>query len=286
MGRALVLTTASKANTTGGTFADTLTANSGDSLAVANFNDGQANLLEMWGNDSTSVMEGQMIYTRPQSTHDQSHGFRFQNASLLAGSAAKVGAQEYLPGKVGFQLYKSDTAVVQVTSTAADNCAVSYNILYDDLPGAAGVFISPAQADQLQNSIVGINVAAVTSATRGAYGASRAFNTDDARLHANTWYCICGYTLQTPVMTVSLIGPDWGGQRIGCPAGSIQIESSSWFLDQSVKWGKAMIPVFNSNNKGNILVQSCDTSTSTSAQFDFQLVELNAPSNWSPVGGQ
>jgi hypothetical protein len=276
MGRALVLTTASKANTTGGTFADTLTANSGDSLAVANFNDGQANLLEMWGNDSTSVMEGQMIYTRPQSTHDQSHGFRFQNASLLAGQAAKVGAQEYLPGKVGFQLYKSDTAVIQVTSTAADNVAVSYNILYDDLPGAAGVFITPGQADSLQNSIVGINVAAVTSATRGAYGASRAFNADDARLHANTWYAIIGYTLQTPVLTVSLIGPDWGGQRIGGPGDPLTFRTGSWFMDQSDRWGKPLIPCFNSNNVGNVLVALADVAASATPQLDFILYELNA----------
>jgi hypothetical protein len=276
MGRALVLTTASKANTTGGTFADTLTANSGDSLAVANFNDGQANLLEMWGNDSTSVMEGQMIYTRPQSTHDQSHGFRFQNASLLAGQAAKVGAQEYLPGKVGFQLYKSDTAVIQVTSTAADNVAVSYNILYDDLPGAAGVFITPGQADSLQNSIVGINVAAVTSATRGAYGASRAFNADDARLHANTWYAIIGYTLQTPVLTVSLIGPDWGGQRIGGPGDPLTFRTGSWFMDQSDRWQKPLIPCFNSNNVGNVLVALADVAASATPQLDFILYELNA----------
>jgi hypothetical protein len=219
-------------------------------------------------------MEVQMIYTRPQSTHDQSHGLRVQNASLLAGQAAKVGAQEYLPGKVGFQLYKSDTAVVQVTSTAADNCAVSYQILYDDLPGAAGVYISPAQADQLQNSIVGINVAAVTSATRGAYGASRAFNADDARLHANTWYAIIGYTLQTPVMTVSLIGPDWGGQRIGGPGDPLTFRTGSWFIDQSDRWQKPLIPCFNSNNVGNVLVALADVAASATPQLDFILYEL------------
>jgi hypothetical protein len=274
MGRALVLTTASKANTTGGTFADTLTANTNDALAVANFNDGEANLLEMWGNDSTSTMEVQMIYTRPQSTHDQSHGLRVQNASLLAGQAAKVGAQEYLPGKVGFQLYKSDTAVVQVTSTAADNVAVSWNILYDDLPGAAGVFISPSQAAQLQNSIVGINVAAVTSATRGAYGASRAFNADDARLHANTWYAIIGYTLAAPIMTVSLIGPDWGGQRIGGPGDPLTFRTGSWFMDQSDKWQKPLIPCFNSNNVGNVNVALADVAASSTPGLDFILYEL------------
>jgi hypothetical protein len=274
MGRALVLTTAAKANTTGGTFADTLAAQGTDSLAVANFNDGQANLTEMWGNDSTSVMEGQLIYTRPQSTHDQSHGFRFQNASLLAGQAAKVGAQEYLPGKVGLQLYKSDTATIQVTSTAADNVAVSYLIVYDDLPGAAGVFISPAQADALQNSIVGINVAAQTSATRGAYGTSRAFNADDARLHANTWYAIVGYTLQTPIMTVGLLGPDWGGQRIGGPGDPLTFRTGDWFFMQSDRWNKPLVPCFNSNNVGNVLVTLADVAAQSTPGLDFTLYEL------------
>jgi hypothetical protein len=277
MGRALVLTTAAKANTTGGTFADTLTAQGTDSLFVANFNDGQANLTEMWGNDSTSVMEGQLIYTRPQSTHDQSHGFRFQNASLLAGQAAKVGAQEYLPGKVGLQLYKSDAATIQVTSTAADNCAVSYLIVYDDLPGAAGVFISPGQADALQNSIVGINVAAQTSATRGAYGTSRAFNADDARLHANTWYAIVGYTLQTPIMTVGLLGPDWGGQRIGGPGDPLTFRTGDWFFMQSDRWNKPLVPCFNSNNVGNVLVTLADVAAQSTPGLDFTLYELTQP---------
>jgi hypothetical protein len=275
MGRALVLTTASKASTTGGTFADTLTANSGDSLSVANFNTGQGNVLEAWGNDSTSVMEVSWVFTRPQSTHDQSRGLRLQNASLIAGQAAKVGAQEYLPGNVGFQVYKSDTCSLTVTSTASDNCAFSYTIAYDDLPGAAGVFITPQQADAMQNSIVGINVAAQTSATRGAYGATRAFNADDARLHANTWYAIVGYTLQTPIMTVSLLGPDWGGQRIGGPGDPLTFRTGSWFFDQSQKWNRPLVPCFNSNNVGNVLVALADVAAQSTPGLDFTLYELN-----------
>ena len=282
MPRAYVLTSASKANTTGGTFADTLAVNSGDSLAVANYGDGEANFLEMWGNDSTSVMEGSLVYTRPQSTHDQSRGFRFQNASGLAGQFSKIGAQEYLPGYVGFQVFKSDAAVVNVTTTAADNAMVSWNILYDDLPGASAVLISPSQASQLQNSIVGINVAAQTSATRGAYGATRAFNADDARLHANTWYAIVGWTLQTPICTVSLIGPDWGGQRIGGPGDPLTFRTGSWFFDQSVKWNKPLVPCFNSNNVGNVLVSLADVAAQSTPGLDFTLYELNA----TPTGGQ
>ena len=127
----------------------------------------------------------------------------------------------------------------------------------------------------MQNSIVGINVAAQTSATRGAYGASRAFNADDARLHANTWYAIMGYTLQTPICTVSLIGPDWGGQRIGGPGDPLTFRTASWFLDQSLKWNKPLIPCFNSNNVGNVLVSLADVAAQSTPALDFILYELN-----------
>ena len=128
----------------------------------------------------------------------------------------------------------------------------------------------------MHKSTLGIRVDAVASGTPGAYGATRAFNTDDDRLHANTWYAILGVTVQTPVTTVSLIGPDWGGQRIGLPAGAAFLGSDTWFLDQSIKWGKALIPCFNSNNKGNVLVQVADGEASTSPKIDFRLYELTS----------
>jgi hypothetical protein len=61
---------------------------------------------------------------------------------------------------------------------------------------------------------------------------------------------------------------------IGFPLGYPQLSSSSWFLDQSIKWNKPLIPCFNSNNAGNILVKIADTSSSPSAQVDFLLYEL------------
>src|SRR5438309_1943383 len=110
MGHAIVLNTASKANTTGGTFADTLAANAGDSLAVANYGGDPslsgARILEAWAIDSDSVAELQLIYTRPQATHDQSHGLRFEIQALVPGGAATVAAQELLPGRLTVDLYK------------------------------------------------------------------------------------------------------------------------------------------------------------------------------------
>jgi hypothetical protein len=275
MGRAVVLNTASKSSLTGGTFADSLTANSGDSLAVANYNTGGAKVLEAWGIDSASVCEGEWIYTRPESTHDQQHGFRFGLPALIPGGAASVGAHNILPGLVTIDLYKSDTGTITVSGTASDAVMVSWQTLYDDLPGVSGVFATWAQVQAMQKSIVGIQVTAVASGTKGAYGTARAFNADDDRLHANTWYAILGVSVQTIVCTVSLLGPDWGGQRIGCPSGALDLRSDTWFVDQAVKWNLPLIPCFNSNNKGNVFVQLADDATSTSPKLDFVLYELN-----------
>src|SRR5207302_10589649 len=142
---AQVLTTAFKANAAGGTFADSLAANSGDSLSVANFNTGGARVLEAWAIDSDSVAEFQWIYTRPEATHDQSHGFRFEVPSVALGGAATNAAFNVLQGMDVINLFKSDTAAITVTSTAADDLLLSWVTEYDDLPGASALYVNPGQ---------------------------------------------------------------------------------------------------------------------------------------------
>jgi hypothetical protein len=276
VGRILVCTSVSKANTTGGTFADTLSANGTDSTTVNYFSNGRAKILDMWGIDSDSVAELEVISTKPESTHDQSHGVRFSIPSLVPGGAASVAGHNLLGGYGSIQVFPSDTLTFTVTSTAADDVLVSYNTLYDDLPGigSTSTFITPSQAESLRKSTVGIRVSAVASGTPGAYGTARAFNADDDRLHGLTWYAIMGWTVQTQVTTVTLTGPDWGGQRIGGPAGVLTLDNSAWFADQSVKWNMPLIPVFNSSNKTNIFVTVADGEASTSPQIDFLLYEL------------
>jgi hypothetical protein len=285
MGYAQVWSTASVASATGGTFADALVANTGDSAAVANFATGGARVIEAFAIDSAHVGELEVIYTRPEATHDQQHGWRSSIQAAAFNAVGHVGQVSLLSGGMTLNLYRSDVPQLLVSSTASDCVVYGWITEYDDLPGAAAAFVTPATVRQYFKSRVGIRVSAVASGTAGGYGAQRAFNADDDRLHANTWYAIEGINVQTPVFAATLIGPDFGGQRIGIPAGSVQIQSSSWFLDQSAKWGKGLIPVFNSNNKANTLVQVVDSAASTSPQIDFQLVELSAPSNWSPVGG-
>ena len=135
---AQILTSASKAATTGGTFADALTANSGDSLAVANFNTGGARVLEAWGIDSDAVAELSWVYTRPESTHDQQRGLRVMIPAIALGGAGVPAGFPLMSGMDVINLFKSDTATLNVSTTAADDVLVSYVIEYDDLPGASG----------------------------------------------------------------------------------------------------------------------------------------------------
>jgi hypothetical protein len=136
--------------------------------------------------------------------------------------------------------------------------------------------------EALRVSTVGIRVSATANgSTPGLYGTARALNTDDDRLHGLTWYALLGWSVQTAATTVTLTGPDWGGQRIGGPAGVLALDQTAWFYDQSVKYGNIpLIPCFNSSNKAAINVQVADGEVSTSPQIDFLMYELSGP----PVG--
>lgn len=282
---AQVLTSAFNASTGGGTFADSLAAVTGDSLAVANYATGGARVLEAWAINSLHVGELEVIYSRPEATHDQQNGWRTSIQAVAFGTVGKVGEVSLLSGLQTLRLFKSDTPQIKTSSTAGDGVVYSFITEYDDLPGVSATFVSPSFIEAHHKSRVGIRVSAqANTGTAGQIGTTRAINADDDRLHANTWYAIEGATVQTLCTTIALQGPDFGGQRIGMPGGSIEVASSGFFLNQSVKWGKAMIPCFNSNNKAGTLVSIVDSVTSTTPQVDLQLRELDLPSTWS--GGQ
>ncbi len=292
---AQIWTTASNPDTGGGTFADSLTANQGDTTNVANY--GQANgpggsgarILEAYAIDSAHVGELAVIYSRPESTHDQQHGWRSSIQAAAFNAAGNVKAVSILGGRMTLNLFRSDTPQLLVTSTASDVVIYGYLTEYDDFPGGAANLVTPSVVDAGFKSRVGIRVNAESSTVpAGAYGTQVAFPATDPRLHANTWYAIEGINVQSAVFAVTIIGPDFAGQRLGIPAGSISVESSSFFLDQAIKWASGgtpqrMVPVFNSNNAASTLVQVVDAATSLSPQIDFQLVELTYPSDWNPL---
>lgn len=276
MGYARILTTASKANLTGGTFADSLVANTSDSLSVPNFVNGGARIVHAWGIDSDSVMEGKWLYTRYESVHDQQFGFRFELPSLTPGGAANVAAHTIFKPPMKIEVFSGDTATISVSGTAADDALVSYVTEYDDLPGTKATFASWDQVRALKTTVIGLNQLPVASGTPGAYGASRALNADDTRLSADKYYAILGCSVQTQVTTIALTSTVWGGQRIGIPVGALDLDNTMWFVTESIASGKPLIPVINANDAGNVLVQVADGEASTSPKVDWVMYELSA----------
>src|SRR5438552_12341292 len=156
MPHAIILNTASKANTTGGTFADTLTANGGDSLAVSQFSNGGARVLAAWGIDSDSVAELAWKNTRIESIHDEQYGLRFNIPALTPGGAGTVAAHTLFKGSFQIPMYSGDLNTLSVTTTAADDVLVTFLMEYDDLRGPAGRFAAWPQEQGLTATRVGL----------------------------------------------------------------------------------------------------------------------------------
>lgn len=278
MAAAAIFTGASKASTTGGTFADTLTANSGDSLTIPSYGSGAARMIALFAIDSTSLAEGEIYSTRTEVFSDTNTGFRFQIPSLSLGGAGKPAAYTIFRQNIEVPLFINDTLTIKVTTTASDNVCAGFLSLYDNLPGVGNPqFTDWATVQSLRKANVGINHLPVASGTVGAWGAARALTADDNRFHGNTYYALLGCTVQTPVFAISLISNVWGGQRIGLPVGALDLNSSTWFADESLRLNLPLIPWFNQADAAQINAYVMDAAASTSPKVDWNLVELTGP---------
>ena len=276
MPHALVLTTASKAGTSGGTFADTLTANSGDSLAVSNFVNGGARVVKAWGIDSDSVAELAWTNSRFDSVHDPQYGVRFNIPALIPGGAAVVGSHDLLDSPSSLPMYPGDTNVLTVTSTNADDVIVTYLTEYDDLPGTFGQFASWETVQALRETTIGLRCAPVASGTPGLYGTARALNADDTRLTGGKYYAVLGWTLQTVCTTLTLKGPSTGNNRVGLPGGALTLDTMMGFVDLSKQFGKPLIPILNGYDAASYFLEAADGEASTSPKVDLFMYQLSS----------
>src|SRR5919108_4681976 len=274
MPRAIVLNTVSKASTTGGTWGDTLSANSGDSAAIPNLQSGQGRVIRMWGGDSASVSELALTAGRVESIHDPQYGIRFAIPKAPFGTSAGGKAYPLLEPPNYIDVFTGDVLTFTVTTTASDNMAVSWMTEYQDLPGVQASFATWQSVMNNRFTEIGVRCTAVASGTAGAYGTARAINADDARWTGGRWYAILGFTYQVPVVSVSFKGPMWGNFRFGAPASTPFQATDNFFVSLAQQFpGEALIPVFNGYDSGSVLVEVVDTTASTSPILDILAVE-------------
>jgi len=278
---AIILNTYSKASTTGGTFADTLTANSGDSLSIPLTGNNDNRIFKMWGSDSAHVAELALTDSRTDSIHDPQFGVRSNPAALVPGGAGAVGSHTLLSGPADIQVYPGDTLTMTVTTTASDAILVSTLTKYADLPGVSGQFARWEQVQALRDTTIGVRCAPVASGTAGAYGTARAINADDSRWTGGKYYAILGWTQQLVCTTIAFAGQAWGNNKIGGPGGALTLDTTNYFVDLYHETGIPCIPVFNGYDAGNVFLYAADDTASASPKVDVWAYELSS----NPVGG-
>jgi hypothetical protein len=271
MGRCLQVTHTFKQNITGGGAFEALSAGTGDSLSVPNFVIGsQAKILEAWAGNSANACEFDI---RSPDFHDNTRGLRLPYQFNPTLSGADGDPQLLLPFYVTQPLYASDTLTVEVNGTNTNNVAFDYLQYYENLPGADQRLIDYNELQARARDNVGIRVS-VTAGASGDYGTARALNADDDRLKANTDYAVLGAGSQLPCGLLAFTAPETSGRRIGLPLHWDTQKSMGWFVDLSQKYNMPLIPVVNSNNKGNVQLQAADAATNVATACIVLLAEL------------
>ena len=238
--------TAFKDNLTGGAF-EALAAADGESLAIRWLGDGtRVQLLDVWGGNNASKMD---VSIRSPLLHDNTRGIRFAHMFNPTLSGADGNPQMYLPPYWRQPYEPTDTLIVEVSGTAADDATVSQLVKYDS-PGIQGARLMHAhEVESRLRNVVGIRVSPSPHATTSTYGTAEAINSDDDRLKANTDYALLGLTTDLPFTTLGIFGPDTANFTIPIPGHWNETITAGYFYDLSRKWNEPLIPVINSNNK-------------------------------------
>jgi hypothetical protein len=241
----------------------------GDSLAVrAAMPNSNIWLIGAWAwNQVAGVMR-----VRSPRLHDNVQGIRMRTPANIVINKIPIrditGAAQ--------KLFTQDTLIAEQTGSAVAGQIETGSLLiwYDDVPGLAGRFIDQATLKKNGVNIMGQEVT-VTTGTAGGYSGSVAVNSTNDNFKANTDYALVGGVVDTRVSTVRVKGVDVANLGVSFPGepstGDI---TDNWFANISAATGIAMIPVFNSQNKGAILVDAVAQQVAVTTVITLFFVEL------------
>lgn len=265
MGRALECVAGFATNP--GATLTTLTASTGQSFTVRGTDTTKGTwLYNAWAFCATA---GELRITSPR-LHDQVQGIRNRVTAantypLIAGPINDTYVQ---------RLYAQDNLTVQITGGGAELDLGVLLVGYDDLAGVSGRFI-----DQPTLLKAGLNVVTaevtVTAVATGNWGGAVAINSSFDNLIANTDYAILGGMTDTRGAGVGITGVDLGNLRVGFPAEpSLRFSTQNWFEQLSVAVGVPCIPVFNSANKTQTVIDVATNGSGGTYVINLQLVQL------------
>jgi len=245
----------------------TLTASTGQSFTIRGTDTTKGTwLLSAFAFNATA---GELRITSPR-LHDQVQGIR--NRVTAASVFPLVGG----PVNDGFtqRLYAQDNLTVQLSGGAGELDCAALLIAYEDLAGVSGRFIDQPTLVKNGLNVVTAEVTVVGVAT-GNFGGGVAINSSFDNLIANTDYAILGGMTDTRGCAVGVTGVDLGNLRVGFPCEpSIRFLTQNWFQALSMAYTAPYIPVFNSANKTQTIIDVETNGAGGTYTINLQLVQL------------
>lgn len=222
-----------------------LTAVSGDSLAVPNFDvNKKAWILQVWAD----VQAVGTLRIRSPKMHDNVNGIRIDT---VASDATPL-----LPWGFPVRIYPNDVLNVELagSATAGDEEFVSMLQAFEDLPGQVGRLVSPDDVMRRMVHLITVENT-ITTPTTGIWGGAEAINAEIDQFQTDLEYAILGFKTDTECQGVGYRSPAWANTRVGGPG--IETEPwlvSNWFSRISKEYSLPLIPVFAGSDKASVLI--------------------------------
>ncbi len=237
----------------------------GNSLTVRNAPlDSAVTLLSVW---ALNQVVGTLRVRSPK-LHDNVQGIRLD---VTAGDAKPL-----LPWGVGQKLSPQDVLIAEITGSAVagDIEQAAMLIYYSNLPGADARLASIEDVMRRGVNIVPVENT-ITNGVAGGWSAEEAINAEFDLLKANTDYALVGYLIDAECAAVRWRGADTANLGVGGPGDELNRgQTSDWFIRLSRAFNLPLIPVFNSANKGGILVDIADDENATAHTITSLFVEI------------
>lgn len=231
-------------DTAPGSAGGTFNAVSGDSLTIRGTAK-KASLMTGWTNFQG---QGFLRFTSPR-LHDTTVGLQFQAPVGIAES--EIPMEQALAPQDTLSVFGVGSA------TAGDIEQGSIVIAYEGLLGIDGRFVSKADLLRRTAELFTVRTTLASAGVAGGYSGEESIDNDQNQFKANEDYAILGGSAiidAGSVCTIGIRAPDWGNLRVGIPGSLTPQRFSNWFVRLSERLNSPCIPIFNSSNRGVVLV--------------------------------
>lgn len=261
----MILETITGYVTAAGTTATALTMLDRDSKTIRNYDKGTARLVDVV---SFSQGTGYLRIASP-GMHDPTNGIRVGHTSNDPSSllAQGYGMQTFTPQEIL-------TLEATGSATAGDIEMHSLTLQYDSVPGLNGRYIDEVTLAAAVEEFSTVQVD-ITAATTGVYSSAVAINATVDNFIANRAYAVMGISTVANQGVITIQGAETGNVRVGVPGNLAKKDiGSRYFIETTRRTGLPCIPVFNSANKSNVLIQTTNNENAASPKVYIHLALL------------